>query len=177
MWYTTHAHPRNLFLMRLNGPDALPEFHRSRLLATLAAMGHENLALGAHYVHYVRLTRPLAAREAQVLDRLLAYGPRTDPGAQLALVVIPRPGTVSPWSSKASDIARACGLSAVERIERGVAAPNEDPEILFTVEDLNSHRRMELIADGLANRGHPDDRIEKIIGGNWVRLFGELWRA
>jgi membrane dipeptidase len=63
------------------------------------------------------------------------------------------------------------------RIERGVAAPNEDPEILFTVEDLNSHRRIELIADGLASRGHPDARIEKIIGGNWVRLFRELWRA
>ena len=47
----------------------------------------------------------------------------------------------------------------------------------FTVEDLNSHRRMELIADGLAMRGHPDARIEKIIGANWARLFGELWRA
>ena len=58
------------------------------------------------------------------------------------------------------------------RIERGVAAPNEDPQILFTVQDLNSHRRMELIADGLSQRGHPDDRIEKIIGGNWARLFG-----
>ena len=61
------------------------------------------------------------------------------------------------------------------RIERGVAAPNEDPDILFTVQDLNSHRRMELIADGLASRGHADARIEKVIGGNWVRLFGEIW--
>ena len=63
------------------------------------------------------------------------------------------------------------------RIERGVAAPNEDPDILFTVEDLNSHRRMDLIADGLAARGHSDARIEKIIGGNWVRLFREIWQA
>jgi len=63
------------------------------------------------------------------------------------------------------------------RIERGVAAPNEDPDILFTVDDLNSHRRMELIADGLAQRGHTDDRIEKVLGGNWLRLFREIWRA
>jgi len=63
------------------------------------------------------------------------------------------------------------------RIERGVAAPNEDPDILFTVDDLNSHRRMELIADGLAGRGHTDDRIEKVLGGNWTRLFREIWRA
>jgi len=63
------------------------------------------------------------------------------------------------------------------RIERGIAAPNEDPEILFTVEELNSRRRMELIADGLARRGHPEGRIEKILGRNWVRLFEEVWRA
>lgn len=63
------------------------------------------------------------------------------------------------------------------RIERGVAAPNEDPDILFTVEDLNSHRRMELIAEGLSDRGHSDERIAKVIGGNWVRLFSELWKA
>ena len=61
------------------------------------------------------------------------------------------------------------------RIARGVAAPNEDPNILFTVQDLNSARRMELIADGMAARGHPDARIEKVIGGNWVRLFREVW--
>jgi len=61
------------------------------------------------------------------------------------------------------------------RINEGVAAPNEDPDILFTVEDLNSAKRMELIADGLADRGHPGTRIEKIIGSNWVRLFEDIW--
>jgi len=62
-----------------------------------------------------------------------------------------------------------------ERIERGIAAPNEDPDILFTVEGLNHHRRMELIADALAVRGHPDRVIEKVIGANWVRLLEEVW--
>ena len=64
-----------------------------------------------------------------------------------------------------------------KRIKQGIAAPNEDPDILFTVEELNSHRRMELIADGLSSRGYPDARIEKIIGGNWLRLFQEIWRT
>jgi membrane dipeptidase len=63
------------------------------------------------------------------------------------------------------------------RIERGIAAPNEDPDILFTVPDLNSHRRMEMIADGMSTRGHPDRVIEKVIGGNWVRLMREVWGA
>lgn len=61
------------------------------------------------------------------------------------------------------------------RIERGVAAPNEDPDILFTVPDLNVPRRLERIADALSARGHADARIEKIVGGNFVRLFGETW--
>lgn len=63
------------------------------------------------------------------------------------------------------------------RIRSGIAAPNEDPEILFTVEDLNSHRRMELIADGLESRGHSASLIEKVIGGNWVRLFRDVWTS
>lgn len=62
------------------------------------------------------------------------------------------------------------------RIERGIAAPAEDPDVLFTVADLNSHRRMELIADALAARGHSSGRIEKVLGANWVRLFGEVWK-
>ncbi|HSR43318.1 MAG TPA: membrane dipeptidase, partial [Longimicrobiales bacterium] len=64
-----------------------------------------------------------------------------------------------------------------DRIERGIAAPNEDPDILFTVEGLNHPRRMELVADALAGRGHPDRVIEKVIGGNWVRLLEEVWGA
>ena len=63
------------------------------------------------------------------------------------------------------------------RIAKGIAAPNEDPDILFTVPELNNDRRMELIAEGLASRGHPSARIEKVIGGNWLRLFGETWTA
>jgi membrane dipeptidase len=62
------------------------------------------------------------------------------------------------------------------RIERGIAAPAEDPDVLFTVPDLNSHRRMELIADALAARRHSDRVIEKVIGANWLRLCREVWK-
>ena len=62
------------------------------------------------------------------------------------------------------------------RIERGIAAPAEDPDVLFTVPDLNSHRRMELIADALAAQRHSDRVIEKVIGANWLRLCGEVWK-
>src|SRR5690606_24740892 len=57
------------------------------------------------------------------LDKLLTYGPAIashEPRGQLILVT-PRPGTISPWSSKATDIARNCGLNQVKRLERGIA--------------------------------------------------------
>jgi membrane dipeptidase len=61
------------------------------------------------------------------------------------------------------------------RIANGIAAPNEDPDILFTVPELNSPRRMEQIADRLDAAGHGSRVIEKVLGANWVRLFREVW--
>ena len=63
------------------------------------------------------------------------------------------------------------------RIEQGIAAPNEDPAILFTVPDLNAPRRLDMIADRLATKGHGAAVIEKVLGGNWARLFQEVWKA
>jgi membrane dipeptidase len=61
------------------------------------------------------------------------------------------------------------------RKRAGISAPREE-EFLF-ITDINTPRRLEIIADRLSARGYPDARIEKIIGGNFVRLFGEVWRA
>jgi len=65
---------------------------------------------------------------------------------------------------------RAFGL---ERQRRGIGAPREE-ELLF-VADMNSERRMEMIADHLLARGHSEGRVEKIVGGNWMRVFSEVW--
>jgi membrane dipeptidase len=59
------------------------------------------------------------------------------------------------------------------RKARGIAAPRED-DYMF-VKDLNSPRRLEMIADQLLARKHPEARVEKVIGANWMRLFGEVW--
>ena len=59
------------------------------------------------------------------------------------------------------------------RNDAGIAAPRED-ELLF-VKDMNSPLRMEMIADKLQKAGHSSDRIEKILGGNWMRLFKDIW--
>jgi phosphoribosylformylglycinamidine synthase len=76
----------------------------------------------ADYVHIVDVERELTADELRTLTALLTYGPRQD-ARRLegrTFVVVPRLGTLSPWSTKATDIAHNCGLTAVRRIERGV---------------------------------------------------------
>src|SRR5690606_37892165 len=79
--------------------------------------------LTAEYVHFIDVRASLSSPQHSVLERLLRYGPRHEPLALegRSLWVVPRFGTISPWSSKATDIARLCGLEQVARIERGVA--------------------------------------------------------
>jgi phosphoribosylformylglycinamidine synthase len=102
-----------------------PAFSEARLAKKLTRVRERNPrvdAVAATYLHLVETTRALDAREANVLKRLLSYGP-TQTRREVSgtsLWVVPRLGTISPWSSKASDIARLCGLSAVTRIERGI---------------------------------------------------------
>ncbi len=108
--------------LRLRGRDALSAFRRKKLLQAAAA-DIPGLQIAAEYWHFISLSRELDDAWRQQLDRLLSYGSVTAPVAQdgTLLLVTPRLGTISPWSSKATDIAKHCGLPAVERIERGVA--------------------------------------------------------
>jgi phosphoribosylformylglycinamidine synthase len=109
-------------ILRLRGSAALSAFRRAKLETALKAL-HASLALaGSTFWHFVELEREPTAAERALLERLLAYGdqPGPEPRGELYLVT-PRLGTISPWSSKATDIARNCGLAVVRRIERGVA--------------------------------------------------------
>ena len=104
------------------GAAALSEFRIEKLLNSLQSRVSSVQAVSARYVHVAELERDLNADEQSVLEQLLHYGPRQDianlQGVQR--FVVPRPGTISPWSSKASDIAHNAGLGAVKRLERGV---------------------------------------------------------
>ena len=111
-------------LLTLRGRHALSPFRVAKLGAALAASrpDHAVVSVVADYWHFVEVARELTSAEQATLERLLAYGARDAAaidGGEL-FVVVPRPGTVSPWSSKATDIAHNCGLSPVVRIERGV---------------------------------------------------------
>ncbi|MDQ6621210.1 MAG: phosphoribosylformylglycinamidine synthase [Pseudomonadota bacterium] len=111
-------------LIPLRGRRALSSFRIAKLLASLkqSRPEHAIAELSGTYWHFVDASRELQAQEMRTLERLLDYGPRDEIGVPSAegLLVIPRPGTISSWSSKATDIANNCGLDAVRRIERGV---------------------------------------------------------
>jgi phosphoribosylformylglycinamidine synthase len=111
-------------ILQLAGPPALSGFRLAKLLDRLTALDSSILGLEARFLHILDLARALGADEQHVLGQLLAYGPRFPPlGEQHAdgsVLVVPRPGTISPWSSKATDIVQVCGLTAVRRIERGI---------------------------------------------------------
>ncbi len=106
-------------MLRLRGCSALSPFRRDRLLARLPEVGE----LHAEFQHFVALERELDAPERELLEQLLDYGSGAATCSEAAgeqVIIAPRVGTVSPWASKATDIARACGLRAVRLIERGV---------------------------------------------------------
>jgi phosphoribosylformylglycinamidine synthase len=109
-------------VVTLPGAIALSRFRVEKLLASLPRPLAEAITVDTRFVHFVEVTETLSADETRVLERLLTYGtPATSEPKGALLLVIPRFGTVSPWSSKATDIARNCGLSKIMRIERGVA--------------------------------------------------------
>jgi phosphoribosylformylglycinamidine synthase len=111
-------------MLQLPGAPALSAFRIAKLLARLQALEPGVTGLDSRFMHFVDLERPLAEAELGVLRQLLTYGRHIAPTLQEQsgeqLLVVPRAGTVSPWSSKATDIARVCGLGAVRRIERGI---------------------------------------------------------
>lgn len=116
-------------MLILHGTPALSRFRLEKLLAQLTSIED----IRARFVHFVDLSGQLDDQDTVKLNAILTYGEKrdregeaksahkqTEPSPTFTRLVIPRPGTISPWSSKATDIAAICGLKAVKRIERGV---------------------------------------------------------
>ncbi|KFE71068.1 Phosphoribosylformylglycinamidine synthase, synthetase subunit protein [Hyalangium minutum] len=114
----------------MRGYPALSQFRRDKLLALCREHVPEAASVYAEYMHFIDTSSEMSEDEKSVLYRLLEYGPRIPQGVWTGsrLIVIPRPGTMTPWSSKATDIARSCGLERVKRIERGLCFFVHDSE-------------------------------------------------
>ena len=123
-----------------SGPPAFSRARLKRLLASLRGDGCQARGIYAEFRHFLLVAEPLDARAEALAAALLAYGPRQ--GLPEAIgepfcVAVPRPGTISPWSSKATDVFHRCGLAAVARVERGVCwhFDGEPPARLDTLHD------------------------------------------
>ena len=107
-----------LHITEFEGGRALSEFRVRQLLPSLQAVHAKISGLSARFVHLVAADHLIPAAEHERLAALLNYGEPFAGGSGDALIVVsPRFGTVSPWASKATDIAHNCGI-AVKRIER-----------------------------------------------------------
>ncbi|MDG2289372.1 MAG: phosphoribosylformylglycinamidine synthase [Woeseiaceae bacterium] len=104
------------------GQPALSDFRVANLTRKLKRVDGRVESLQACYVYFVVINNKLSSKQRSRLDTLLLSGDKPvkpKKGAH-TLFVVPRPGTISPWSSKATDIARVCDIDAVDRIERGI---------------------------------------------------------
>ncbi|TNF38453.1 MAG: phosphoribosylformylglycinamidine synthase, partial [Gammaproteobacteria bacterium] len=104
------------------GSPALSTFRIEKLLNQLNKITPVR-AVHTEYVHFADLSADLSADETAILEKLLSYGPAYKPETMSGelFLVTPRSGTISPWSSKATDIAHNCGLNKILRLERGIA--------------------------------------------------------
>ncbi len=167
-------------ILRLQGRNALSSFRLLKLLRLLRTIEPSISALDACYWHFAEVSRPLAGGEVSRLQRLLTYGPSARPTLTSGhnWLVIPRFGTISPWSSKATDIARNCGLDAVLRLERGIAytvliSKPMPPERITALKARLHDRMTEIVLDDIERadklfqhvRAKPLAAIDVLAGG------------
>lgn len=150
--------------------SAVAPHPRSKRDEELRSMAERGGVVGIYLMPFLSPGRvPTAEDVVAHLEHALGVCGEDHVGIGSDLSVTPIDMSEAYWSAHREFVRR--------RIEEGIAAPNEDPDILFTVPDLNTPRRMEKIADLLAANRHGAAVIEKVLGGNWARLFREVWKA
>jgi len=104
-----------------SGIQALSKFKVKVLQEKLSTLLPNLTFLGAEFTHFIDSKNELSSEHTEQLNKLLNYAPEVDYShSSDHLTITPRQGTISPWSSKASDIAHLCGLSELNRVERGI---------------------------------------------------------
>ncbi len=108
-------------MLKISGTSALSSFRIKKLLRDIQTIEPTVTAISAKYIHFAEVQGTLTEEQSEILNKILAYGSNQAESIQgTQCWVIPRAGTISPWSSKATEIAKRCGLDEVNRLERGV---------------------------------------------------------
>ena len=154
-------------MLTLRGSNALSDFRIQKLKQQIEHAGISIGGIHAEYVHFVESAQELNTTDQETLSKLLTYGPKQPKqsvnanSSSESLVVVPRFGTISPWSSKATDIAKNAGLMSVERVERGIEFVVSDCSDIERLKPLLHDRMIETIlgdidaANGLFRHDEP----------------------
>ncbi len=141
-------------MLKLSGTPAFSNFRLAWLLADIQKISPEVLGIEATYNHFADVREDLTSAEMDVLQQLLHYGyPEKNTIVEgKKLLVVPRPGTISPWSSKATEIVERCGLAKIKRLERGieyqlVSRQTLSESILDDIKALLHDRMTEVVID------------------------------
>jgi len=138
------------------GSPALSAFRQDKLVKQVQSLIPTISQITSHFVHFVDADKALTADDTDVLDKLLRYGPHVAETSSegVLILIVPRAGTISPWSSKATDIAHNCSLEFINRIERGVAyhvlcsdGSALSAEQKITVSDILHDRMIEMVLE------------------------------
>ncbi len=125
-------------LISMPGARALSSFRLEKLAQNVKDICAIDPGLSANYIHFLHCDGALGDAETELCQRLLSYGDDPQPRTQPLLTVVPRLGTISPWSSKATDIFHVCGLEVVVRVERGVEWQVRDGTVAQDSQQLNA---------------------------------------
>ncbi|MGZ0018439.1 phosphoribosylformylglycinamidine synthase [Nitrosomonas sp. wSCUT-2] len=167
-------------MLQFCGGRALSPFRLDKLRQQFSALNIPVAEIDTEYWHFCSVTHDLRDDEVTALRKLLNHQQSLNATPQNGdfFLVVPRPGTISPWSSKATDIAHHCGLTAVERIERGIAyyircKSPISPDALSRLKPLLHDRMTETVLASLEDAAHlfqhfppnPLNTIDVIGGG------------
>ena len=148
----------------LYGGTALSPLKTVNLLRALRSANPLIASVSARFVHFVE-ANDISAADGRTLKLLLRYGaawPANAGAHPVSCLVVPRPGTISPWSSKATDILRNCGLAHLGRVERGIvhyfAAESLAPEWIPLVHDRMTQAILPDVADAVRLFEHHEPR-------------------
>ncbi|OAM36519.1 phosphoribosylformylglycinamidine synthase [Eikenella halliae] len=112
-------------ILFLRGERALSGFRVEKLLQKAAALGLPEAEIRSEYWYFADCAEHLNAADAEKLEALLAGQVASElpqsSGSLHLFLITPRIGTISPWASKATEIAKNCGFTPIRRIERGMA--------------------------------------------------------
>ena len=189
-------------LHTLAGGPAMSPARLQRRLDALRRRGVSARGGFAEFMHFLLLERELTCEQWRTTRALLEYGPRHAPPPRIGTpfcVVTPRPGTISPWSSKATDIFHRCGLTAVARVERGVrwyfdGAPPADLDalhdrmteavvldgsggVLLEERERRPLLRIALADDPLAALATANETLGLALSAEEVRYLADVFRA